>query len=98
MNILSAIIVLFGADFPICTATSYQGHASVKCLNDTFYVFYADQRQYPPFRSVYCNRVTASGTVLDGSGVDLHSDSAGISVNAAFDGTNFLIVTVDPSC
>jgi len=90
--------LLIGADFPICTASSYQGHTSVCYVNDTFYVFYADQRQYPPFRSVYCNRVTKDGTVLDGTGVDLHSDSAGIRVNAAFDGTNFLVVTVDPSC
>jgi hypothetical protein len=38
-------------------------------------------------------RVTKQGTVLDPTGVELFTDSIGYRVSAAWDGSNFLVVT-----
>ncbi|MFB0510251.1 MAG: hypothetical protein ACETVX_07115 [bacterium] len=89
---LPLIFLLIGADFPISTAPSYNGYPSVCYANDQYYVFWVDQRQYPNM-SIYGARVTKDGTVLDPNGVELYTDSAGYRCSAAFDGTNFLVVT-----
>jgi len=86
------IVVLFSADFPICTAPNYTGYPSVGYGQDQYYVFWIDQRQYPNM-SIYGARVTTDGTVLDPNGVELYTDSAGYRCSAAFDGTNFLVIT-----
>jgi branched-subunit amino acid ABC-type transport system permease component len=57
-----------------------------------FYVFWEDQRQ-APLAGVYAARVTKQGTVLDPTGVELFTDSIGYRVSAAWDGSNFLVVT-----
>jgi hypothetical protein len=91
---LTALLLfgLIGADFPICTASGYTGYASVVYAQDKFYVFWEDQRQYP-LTGVYGARVTKQGAVLDPDGVELFTDSIGYRVSAAWDGSNFLVVT-----
>ena len=86
------LLMLVGSDFPISTAPNYTGYPSVCYANDTFYVFWIDQRHLP-LLSLYGSRVTIDGTVLDPSGRALYVDSAGYSCDVAFDGTNFLVVT-----
>ena len=86
------LLALVGADFPICAASGYSGYASVVYAQDQFYVFWEDQRAYP-LTGVYGARVTKHGVVLDPNGVDLFTDSIGYRVSAAWDGTNFLVVT-----
>jgi len=86
------ILMLVGGDFPIGTAPNYTGYPSVCYANDQFYVFWIDQRHLP-LLSLYGARVTTDGVVLDPSGRALYVDSAGYSCDAAFDGTNLLVVT-----
>jgi hypothetical protein len=86
------LLALVGADFPICTASGYTGYASVVYAQDQFYVFWEDQRAYP-LTGVYAARVTKQGTVLDPTGIGLFTDSIGYRVSAAWDGSNFLVVT-----
>jgi hypothetical protein len=86
------LLALVGADFPICAASGFTGFASVVYAQEQFYVFWEDQRQ-APLTGVYAARVTKQGTVLDPTGVELFTDSVGYRVSAAWDGTNFLVVT-----
>ncbi len=86
------LLALVGADFPICAASGYSGYASVVYAQDQYYVFWEDQRAYP-LTGVYGARVTKQGAVLDPNGVNLFTDSVGYRVSAAWDGTNFLVVT-----
>ena len=86
------LLALVSADFPICTASGYTGYASVVYAQDQFYVFWEDQRQ-APLTGVYASRVTKQGAVLDPTGVELFTDSIGYRVSAAWDGSNFLVVT-----
>ena len=89
---IALVFFLLSADFPICTAPSYTGYPAVCYANDQYYVFWIDQRSYPSL-SIYGARVTKTGTVLDPNGIRLYSDSASYRCSAAFDGTNFLVVT-----
>ena len=86
------LFALIGADFPICAASGYSGYSSVVYAQDQFYVFWEDQRR-APLTGLYAARVTKQGTVLDPSGVELFTDSIGYRVSAAWDGSNFLVVT-----
>ncbi len=86
------LFALVGADFPISTAYDYTSYPSVAYAQGQFYVFWTDQRQYP-LKSLYAARVTKQGTVLDPTGVELFTDSIGYRVSAAWDGSNFLVVT-----
>ena len=86
------LLAVVGADFPICTASGYTGYASVVYAQDQFYVFWEDQRA-APLTGLYGARVTKQGTVLDPAGVELFTDSVGYRVSAAWDGSNFLVVT-----
>jgi hypothetical protein len=90
--VLAILAALIGGDFPISTAPNYSGYPSVCYANDQFYVFWIDQRNLP-LMSLFGARVTTDGTVLDPSGRELYTDSAGYSSDVAFDGTNFLAVT-----
>jgi hypothetical protein len=83
---------LVSADFPICAAPGFTGYTSVVYAQDLFYVFWEDQRE-SPLTGLYAARVTKQGTVLDPSGRELYTDSVGYRINAAWDGTNFLVVT-----
>ncbi len=86
------LFALLGADFPISTAPNYTGYPAVCRAESQYYVFWVDQRQRPN-TSIYASRVTDTGTVLDPDGIELYTDSAGYRCSAAFDGTNFLVVT-----
>lgn len=86
------LLALVGADFPICTASGYSGYSSVVYAQDQFYVFWEDQRQ-APLTGLYAARVAKQGTVLDPTGIELFNDSIGYRVSAAWDGSNFLVVT-----
>ena len=86
------LLAFVGADFPISTAPGFTGYASVVYAQDQFYVFWEDQRAYP-LTGVYAARVTKQGAVLDPTGVGLWTDSIGYRVSAAWDGTNFLVIT-----
>lgn len=90
--VLAILAVLVGGDFPISTAPSYTGYPSVCYANGQFNVFWIDQR-YTPLMSLFGARVTKDGIVLDPTGRELYTDSAGYDCNVAFDGTNFLVVT-----
>ena len=86
------LLALVSADFPISTASGFTGYASVVYARDQFYVFWEDQRA-APLTGVYAARVTKQGAVLDPAGVELFTDSIGYRVSAAWDGSNFLVVT-----
>jgi hypothetical protein len=91
---LTMIVTLFliRADFAICPAANFSGYPVVGFVQDQYYSFWIDQR-LSPLMSVYGARVTKSGVVLDSIGIAVYTDSAGYGCNAAFDGTNFLVVT-----
>ncbi|UCF70973.1 MAG: hypothetical protein JSW49_01480 [candidate division WOR-3 bacterium] len=63
---------------------------------DKFYVFWQDLRFYPSDRSTFVARVSEEGQVLDPDGIVLMRDRT-VSVDAAYDGINFLVVVQD-SC
>lgn len=93
VNVLvSLLLTLTGADFPISTAPNYTGYPSAFYAEGRYHVFWVDQRQRPNM-SIYGARVEIDGTVLDPQGVELFTDSAGYRCNVAYDGTNFLVVT-----
>jgi hypothetical protein len=85
-----------GIDFPISVDIESQHGSTVQFINDQFYVFWQDLRYYPSDRSTFAARVTQQGQVLDPDGVVLMRDRT-MSVDAAYDGMNFLIVVQD-SC
>jgi hypothetical protein len=80
------------ADFAISTAPNFTGYPSIHYAQDQYYVFWIDQRTLPNM-SIFGARVMKDGTVVDTSGAQLYTDSAGYDCNVGFDGTNFLVVT-----
>jgi hypothetical protein len=92
--ILTVVLTIFlvQADFPICPAVNFSGYPACDFQNGQFYVFWIDQRTSPNM-AIYGARIARDGTVLDPSGIQVYNDSAGYSCNAAFDGSNFLVVT-----
>jgi len=93
---LIPILFLLGSDFPISVEFESQHRPIVEFANNQFYVFWQDLRFYPSDRSTFAARITEEGLVLDTNGVILLRDRT-ISVDAAYDGLNFLIVVQD-SC
>jgi hypothetical protein len=91
---LTIIVSLFliRADFAICPAVGFSGYPVAGFVQDHYYAFWIDQR-CSPLMAVYGTRITKSGAVLDSAGVAIYTDSAGYGCNAAFDGSNFLVVT-----
>ncbi len=85
-------LFLVRADFAICPAAYFSGYPSVDFVQNQYYAFWIDQR-YSPLMALYGARVTTNGAVLDSAGVAVYTDSAGYGCSAAFDGTNFLVVT-----
>ncbi len=85
-------LILMQADFPICPAASFSGYPASVYHNDLFYVFWIDQRTLPNM-SLYGARIMPDGTVLDPTGIQVYVDSVSYSCSAAFDGTNFLVLT-----
>ncbi|GAG85473.1 unnamed protein product, partial [marine sediment metagenome] len=77
--------------FPISVDYDDQYYPAIQFADDTYYVFWEDYRFYPPDRSIYAARVTSAGTVIDSAGRLILRDKA-YSIDAAFDGVNFLAV------
>lgn len=90
------MLFIMGSDFPIAVNIESQHGPAVEFVNDQFYVFWQDLRFYPSDRSTLAARVSQQGEVLDPEGVVLMRDRT-VSVDAAYDGMNFLIVVQD-SC
>ncbi len=93
---LIVILFLLGSDFPISAEIESQHRPALEFANNQFYVFWQDLRFYPSDRSTFAARITQDGIVLDTNGIIMMRDRT-ISVDAAYDGTNFLIVVQD-SC
>ena len=93
------LLILFNSDFPISTAYDHQYYPMVCFANDQYYVFWEDRRYVlsDALYSVFCARVTTDGTVLDPGGKILFSNAVHYDIDAAFDGTNFLVAFED-SC
>jgi hypothetical protein len=94
MEFVSLILLLCGADFPICTAHLSQDYASVHYVNNQYYVFWQDERfRLDEFTSaIFAARITSDGIVIDVDGKIIFNDSVFYGVDAAYDGTNFLVV------
>ena len=92
------IVLLFilGSDFPISNAPESQHYPAVQFANNQFYVFWQDLRFYPSDRTTMAARISDNGVVLDPLGMVMMRDRT-VDVDAAFDGTNFLVVVQD-SC
>jgi len=93
---ISLLLIAFGVNFPVSVDTNDQNYPAIVFTNNQYYVFWNDLRYYSPDRSVFGARVAADGTVLDPEGVEILRDRTEW-VDAAFDGTNFLIAVQD-SC
>lgn len=93
---LFSVLFLVSGDFPISAQFESQHRPIVLYANDLFYAFWQDLRFYPSDRSTFAARITPQGCVLDTSGV-LMRRSRTVCGDAAYDGTNFLIVVQD-SC
>jgi hypothetical protein len=93
---LVAVLLILGIDFPISTATASQHYPVVQFADSQFHVFWQDLRFYPSDRATMAARVTDYGQVLDPEGVLMICDRT-VDVDAAYDGTNFLVVVQD-SC
>ena len=89
-------LFIFAVDIPVNTSYQDQSQPSVQCALNQYYVFWYDMRHYSPERAIYCARISEGGAVVDTQGVPLMIDRT-MTVNAAFDGENFLAVIQD-SC
>lgn len=96
---IPAIIVqiMLGADFPICTAESFQDYPVVVFAQDTFCVFWVDERLFGLTEqyALYGARVATDGHVVDPDGKLIYSDSVANPFDVAFDGSNLLAVCRD---
>ena len=94
--ILTLLIVLLNADFPICTEYLSQHYPVVGFANNQYYVFWTDMRFYSSDRSIFGARVANDGTVLDPDGQVLMRDRA-VKAAVGFGSENILVVLQD-SC
>jgi hypothetical protein len=99
--VLAAVmsILIFNADFAICTADDVQQYPCAVFANDQYYVFWMDDRHHfvDSVHAVFGARVSTNGTVIDPDGKLLFAREAGFTPCAAYDGANFLVVFRD-SC
>lgn len=97
MIIVMLVQMLLGVDFPICTAESFQDHPVVTYTDNTFCVFWVDERLFGSTEqyAVFGARVTTDGHVVDPDGKLIYSDSVANRFDVAFDGTNLLVVCRD---
>jgi hypothetical protein len=88
------VIFLAAADFPICTAESFQDHPVVKCIDNMYYVFWVDHRFYPSLTtySVYAARVSPGGNVLDPDGKLLFCETVNSRLDVDFGISDILLV------
>lgn len=92
MIIFSTVLLLLGADFPICTYDEKQISPTVFYTNDQYYVFWKDDRFDPvdSTKALFGSRVATDGSVLDPDGKLFFNDQVGSGANIDYDGTNFL--------
>jgi hypothetical protein len=95
MVVLQLALFIITIDFPINTWLEDQFAPVVIFANDQYNVFWVDHRFYPE-RSIFGARVTPKGVVLDREGKLLFKDRVE-KIDAAYDGTNFLVAVQD-SC
>jgi hypothetical protein len=88
------VFILSGVDFPVCAAPSFQDHPVVRYVEGMYYVFWSDQRLFSSTQqyAVYGARVTGDGHVIDPDGKPIFCDSVASSFDAAFGGSDFLVV------
>lgn len=88
------LYMLLSFDFPICTAESFQDYPVVTYTDNTFCVFWVDERLFGSTEqyAVYGARVTIDGHVVDPNGKLIYSDSVASRFDVAFDCTNSLVV------
>jgi len=100
MIFTSMLLLLLQADFPICNAGDHQHTPVVLYENDQYYVFWQDCRYFGSLNeySLFAARVSKNGSVVDPQGKMIYSDSAAPIFDAAYDGSNFLVVFRDPNC
>jgi len=100
LNILPVMLILFGADFSICSETDHQNTPVALFENNQYYTFWQDARFLTTqYKYALCAaRVAKNGTVIDPDGKVIYSDSAAGIIDAAYDGSNFLVVFRDPNC
>ena len=94
------IVFVLGSDFPICTASGHQHTPVALFENNQYYVFWQDERYFASqeLYALFGSRVTVDGTVIDPNGKEIYCDSAAGTFDAAYDGSNILIVFRDPNC
>jgi hypothetical protein len=96
---ISLVLLLISSDFPVCQADDNQFYPVVAYANDQFYVFWEDRRLVTS-DTLYCvfgARITSDGVVIDSGGKRLFANAVHYDIDAAFDGTNFLVAFED-SC
>jgi hypothetical protein len=93
---MMAILFILSNDFPISAATESQHYPIVQFADSQFYVFWQDLRFYPSDRTTMAARISSDGLVLDPDGIVMMRDRT-VDADAAYDGTNFLLVVQD-SC
>ncbi|MCX7994747.1 MAG: hypothetical protein N3A65_03100 [candidate division WOR-3 bacterium] len=92
------LILMFCADFVVCSADSDQVDPCVIKANNQYYVFWWDKRYMGELETIYGARVSNNGVVIDPNGKMLHRDSSvghsprEHSPRVVYDGTNFLVV------
>lgn len=99
MVTFQVLLILINSDFPVSTAYDHQYYPVVCYAEDQYYVFWEDRRYVSSdaLYSVFCTRVTTDGTVLDPDGKLLFTNAVHYDIDAAFDGTSFLVAFED-SC
>jgi hypothetical protein len=100
MDILTVVVLIIGSDFPICNVVDHQYTPVALFENSQYYVFWQDARfdSTLGLYSLCAARVGVDGTVIDPNGKIIYCDSAAGILDAAYDGTNFLVVFRDPNC
>lgn len=100
MILASMVLLLLQADFPICNAGDHQHTPVVLYENNQYYVFWQDCRYFASQYkyALFAARVSKNGSVIDPQGKMIYSDSAAPIFDAAYDGSNFLVVFRDPNC
>ena len=91
---MSIPILLFGADFPVCTEVEPQYYPTATYAFGQYYSFWSDWR-YGVVNYTYAlfgSRISLDGTVLDPGGKLLYRDTLKTKPEVASDGTNLLVI------
>lgn len=96
---LSLLMFIVGAEFPISAASSNQSLPVATFANGRYYVFWEDHRflAEDTTYAVFGARVTPEGTVLDPEGRLVYRWQARYDLSVATDGSD-LVVAFEDSC